>query len=98
MIGLDPMRILGEVEATPAGGAGGAGAGGVGGGGGQESRPMGVASGLGGLGLGGMSGYMGLGGAGKGKASVVRVGEEEVLVGRDSESSQLMIAERNETN
>lgn len=85
VIALDPMRVLGEVakaESLPEGGA--AGAGGAGGGGGGESRPMSVASGLGGLGLGGMGGYMGLG-TGKGKASVVRVAEGEVLVGRDSE-------------
>ncbi|KAL7417275.1 hypothetical protein BDY24DRAFT_412023 [Mrakia frigida] len=84
VIALDPMRVLGEVakaESLPEGGA--AGAGGAGGGGGGESRPMSVASGLGGLGLGGMGGYMGLG-TGKGKASVVRVAEGEVLVGRDN--------------
>lgn len=45
-----------------------------------------VSGGLGGLtaGLGGMGGYMGLGSLSKGKANVIRVGEDEVLVARDS--------------
>lgn len=78
IIGLDPMRSLGDVakaETTTGSALGALGPGG--------DRPMSVASGLGGLGLGGMGGYMGLG-PGKGKATAVRVGEEEVLVGRDS--------------